>query len=496
MSDESDVKPRPCENCGNLPAFHAITCSKLPLRQDIMDSMRQQLIERSRLLENVSENQRLLMEAKAELQAEIERLKAEVERLSIGILENTTYPEPLINGSAVDSAIALIKHRKDVLLQLREARKLIGAMLCYLGDDFLCDQKPECKCIDHEAQRFLGGKVSPRLENELVTETRVCDPKNCSGCYTPKEKCLGYAKEQKKCCPDCEHERGCYARVWDGNGGDMTNCGKPAPCPDHDIPRGDVERVIEDQKYHLGRVAQKLTAAEAEIERLKAQVEREHECAEELKEGLSKQYRESATELDALEAKLKSANLQLSVYEEALDGVCIRCFWSGKAEERQGFATWSRSLHGTKKPGFFVCSRCLKPEDGHGGTNPPDDTCLSPSGPYCSQFEANAQIHAPRCQYAETRVHEKLKCGTCGHDDVNLGHCTDAQRLPKFFYQELHCRECCQSKPTWMAAGEPFVEKRNHVEHCEKDPHCRYGWVGRRCHCLCEKCAAAKNADH
>lgn len=52
-------------------------------------------------------------------------------------------------------------------------------------------------------------------------------------------------------------------------------------------------------------------AARAEIERLKAKVENEHECAEELKGGLSKQYRESATELDALDAKLKSANLQV-----------------------------------------------------------------------------------------------------------------------------------------------------------------------------------------
>lgn len=59
------------------------------------------------------------------------------------------------------------------------------------------------------------------------------NPKNCSGCETPKAKCLGYAKNQQKCCPDCEHERGCTRRVWDGNGGDMTNCGKPVPCPDH-----------------------------------------------------------------------------------------------------------------------------------------------------------------------------------------------------------------------------------------------------------------------
>ena len=67
----------------------------------------------------------------------------------------------------------------------------------------------------------------------------------------------------------------------------------------------------------------------AEIERLKAQVETEHECAGELQEGLSKQYRDSAIELDALEAKLKSANLQnkdllhrMNVIVEAVDEFC------------------------------------------------------------------------------------------------------------------------------------------------------------------------------
>lgn len=53
-----------------------------------------------------------------------------------------------------------------------------------------------------------------------------------------------------------------------------------------------------------------------EIERLRAQVEKEHEVAGELQEGLSKQYLESATELDALDAKLKVANLQVREIRE------------------------------------------------------------------------------------------------------------------------------------------------------------------------------------
>ena len=42
-----------------------------------------------------------------------------------------------------------------------------------------------------------------------------------------------------------------------------------------------------------------------EIRRLKAQVETEHECAGELQEGLSKQFRESAAELDAKDAEIE-----------------------------------------------------------------------------------------------------------------------------------------------------------------------------------------------
>lgn len=49
---------------------------------------------------------------------------------------------------------------------------------------------------------------------------------------------------------------------------------------------------------------------EAEIERLKFQVEREHECAGELQAGLVKQYGEFAAEMDAKEAELKAALLQ------------------------------------------------------------------------------------------------------------------------------------------------------------------------------------------
>jgi hypothetical protein len=75
---------------------------------------------------------------------------------------------------------------------------------------------------------------------------------------------------------------------------------------------------------------------------------------------------ECAAEIHRLEADLAKAHRQIEVYEEALDGVCVRCFWSGKAEEAQGYQAWSRTLHGTKD-GIFVCSRCLKPEDEHGG---------------------------------------------------------------------------------------------------------------------------------
>lgn len=53
-------------------------------------------------------------------------------------------------------------------------------------------------------------------------------------------------------------------------------------------------------------------AAEAEIVRLRFQVEKEHEVAGELQEGLRKQFGGFAAELDALDAKLKVANLQIN----------------------------------------------------------------------------------------------------------------------------------------------------------------------------------------
>lgn len=58
-----------------------------------------------------------------ELQARDAHLQAEIEKLSKGIYANTTYPEALIQGSAIDSAVALIMDRKILLLQIHDMRK-------------------------------------------------------------------------------------------------------------------------------------------------------------------------------------------------------------------------------------------------------------------------------------------------------------------------------------------------------------------------------------
>ena len=57
--------------------------------------------------------------------------------------------------------------------------------------------------------------------------------------------------------------------------------------------------------------------AEAEVLRLRAQVDKEHECAEELKEGLCKQFAESAKELDAKDGQIKSLVLQVEAFKKA-----------------------------------------------------------------------------------------------------------------------------------------------------------------------------------
>lgn len=68
---------------------------------------------------------------------EIERLKAEIKKWK----------------SAADS---FAKRADSAELQYGEALKLISAMICYLGDNFLCDRNDSCKCIDHDARRFLA----------------------------------------------------------------------------------------------------------------------------------------------------------------------------------------------------------------------------------------------------------------------------------------------------------------------------------------------------
>jgi predicted RNase H-like nuclease (RuvC/YqgF family) len=68
-------------------------------------------------------------------------------------------------------------------------------------------------------------------------------------------------------------------------------------------------KAAQDLLLERARQAEELTA---EVEYLKAQVEREHECAGELREGLSKQFADSAKELDEKDAEIKRLKIDIA----------------------------------------------------------------------------------------------------------------------------------------------------------------------------------------
>lgn len=62
-----------------------------------------------------------------------------------------------------------------------------------------------------------------------------------------------------------------------------------------------------------------LTVLEARIKHLEAQVEKKHQVAEELKEGLQKQYAQFSEEMDAKDEEVKRLSLQNEEARKALE---------------------------------------------------------------------------------------------------------------------------------------------------------------------------------
>lgn len=83
-------------------------------------------------------------------------------------------------------------------------------------------------------------------------------------------------------------------------------------------------------------------AALLQVRDLQARVESEHGCAEELKEGLKKQYADFAQEMDAKDAELATANRQLSEVWGVLDGAWCDCGRQGPTDKHLGDCTLMR----------------------------------------------------------------------------------------------------------------------------------------------------------
>lgn len=62
-----------CEDCGQLSPFHAYTCKRLPLREDIMKVLREKVTE-------LQTEKEALVRERDRLQAEVEGLRADFEK--------------------------------------------------------------------------------------------------------------------------------------------------------------------------------------------------------------------------------------------------------------------------------------------------------------------------------------------------------------------------------------------------------------------------------
>lgn len=104
-----------------------------------------------------------LADALVKSREEVAQLKLQIELLSKGIHDNTTYPEPLINGSAVETAIALLKDRQEKIRLNRELQNRVEMLTASLESIL----KRE---LGLDFQTYLDSKAAMPLTRVLLDE--------------------------------------------------------------------------------------------------------------------------------------------------------------------------------------------------------------------------------------------------------------------------------------------------------------------------------------
>ncbi|HYF56051.1 MAG TPA: hypothetical protein VEA41_17495 [Salinarimonas sp.] len=155
-------------------------------------NLEDQLAAKGSMLENVSENQRLLMEAKAELQAEIERLKAELERCPAGCMNQAcACPDYSALNDMLQSANLQVGLMRPVLEALEELKKTSDALSkAWKAVDWDADE-PDTKAYDaaSEAQDKAWGALDKAFDayKAGVAEKRINDTSPKARQITPEE---------------------------------------------------------------------------------------------------------------------------------------------------------------------------------------------------------------------------------------------------------------------------------------------------------------------
>jgi hypothetical protein len=114
------------------------------------------------------------------LEAESNKLRAEIEKLSVGILRLIKEPRPEINGSAVDSALALIA---SMVLQVDALKKALGASIgaCpTCGNGGRCRDHPrdmhDLLCADkqvHPRPKYTYDDYAPKKGDRYQTQSYI-----------------------------------------------------------------------------------------------------------------------------------------------------------------------------------------------------------------------------------------------------------------------------------------------------------------------------------
>jgi hypothetical protein len=125
------------------------------------------------------------------------KLRAEIERLSYGILQRVKEPCPLIQGSAVDAALALIEDRSKLLLQVDQSRSINHD----LADVLRClewNNEGFCPwCMGKRPNHNGVCKLQTMIAKGYITEKRVVPSQKIEHCKSPA--CNGDDNCQCKC---------------------------------------------------------------------------------------------------------------------------------------------------------------------------------------------------------------------------------------------------------------------------------------------------------